>query len=97
MKGQNPLQPSNDQVKTQNHKLHVFIFPENKKLIKRNHIIVNGCPVWLKDAEMAHHITIHCDFACIVWYSVINLSDMEWVKPRSVEDLFIQRQLGCSW
>ena len=30
------------------------------KLRRRNHFIVNGCPMCLKDEKMVHHLLIHC-------------------------------------
>ena len=30
---------------------------------RRNHIVVNGCPLCLNDEESVHHLMIHCVFA----------------------------------
>ena len=64
------------------------------KLRRRNHFIVNGCPMCLKDEETVHHLLIHCNFAYRVCVVVFKLFDIEWVMPRSVEDLFLQWHLG---
>ena len=66
------------------------------QLRKRNHIIVNGCPLCLNDEETVHHLLIHCPFAHGVWSAIINMYDMNWVMPRTVEDLFIQCGLDAS-
>ena len=45
-------------------------------LRKRNHVIINGCPLCLRDEESVHHLTIHCFFAYRVWIVFINLFDV---------------------
>lgn len=67
------------------------------KMRRRNFVIVNECPMCLKDDEMVHRVLIHCDFAHRVWIAVIHMFDMKWVMPRIVEDLFIQWRLGCKF
>eukprot|EP00268_Persea_americana_P053131 TRINITY_DN5994_c5_g1_i2.p1 TRINITY_DN5994_c5_g1~~TRINITY_DN5994_c5_g1_i2.p1 ORF type:complete len:134 (-),score=24.75 TRINITY_DN5994_c5_g1_i2:1010-1411(-) len=60
------------------------------KLPRRNHVIVNGCPMCLKDEETVHHLLIHCQFAYRVWMVVVNMFEMKWVMPRTIADLSIQ-------
>lgn len=60
------------------------------KLPRRNHVIVNGCPMCLKDEEALHHLSIHCQFACRVWMVIVNMFEMKWVMPRTIAYLFIQ-------
>ena len=55
------------------------------KLRRRNRVIINGCPTCLKEEETVHHLFIHCQFACKVWYFVLQCFDMNWVMPRTVE------------
>ena len=59
-------------------------------LRRRNHIIINGCPMCLEDEEMVHHLLIHCPFAHRVWSKLFEMFGMEWVMPRTVEVLFVQ-------
>ena len=58
-------------------------------LRKRNHVIVNGCPLCLRDEKSVNHLLIHCPFAYSVWIVLINLFDVNWVMPKTVEDLFL--------
>eukprot|EP00268_Persea_americana_P013258 TRINITY_DN15784_c0_g2_i1.p1 TRINITY_DN15784_c0_g2~~TRINITY_DN15784_c0_g2_i1.p1 ORF type:complete len:214 (-),score=16.90 TRINITY_DN15784_c0_g2_i1:200-841(-) len=64
------------------------------KLRRRNQVIVNGCPMCLKDEETVHHLFIHCQFACKVWYFVLQCFDVNWVMPMNVEELFLQWCFG---
>ena len=36
------------------------------KLRKRNHVIVNTCPMCLNDEESVHHLFFYCQFVCKV-------------------------------
>ena len=74
--------------KAKNHKILTI-----DKLRRRNPVLVNGCPMCLKDEETVHHLLIHCQFAYRVWMVVINMFEMKWVMPRTVADLFIQWRL----
>lgn len=45
--------------------------------LRRNIVIVNGCPICLNGEETVHHLLICCHHAYKVWTAVINLFDME--------------------
>lgn len=62
---------------------------------RRNHFIVNWCPMCLRDEETVHHLLIHRVFAYSVWITLIARLDMQWVMPWSVEDLFQQWFFRC--
>lgn len=66
-------------------------------LRKRNHIIVNGCPLCLNDEEMMHRLLIHCPFAHDVWSAIINMFDINWVMPGTIVQLSIQWRSGCKF
>lgn len=53
---------------------HKILTLEN---LRRNIVIVNGCPICLNGEETVHHLLIHCHHAHKVWTAVINLFDME--------------------
>ena len=42
-----------------------------------------------------HHLMIHCFFASIVWSAIIKMFEMEWVMPRTVDDLVLHWRLSC--
>ena len=67
------------------------------KLRRRNHIIVNGCPICLKDEESVHHLMIHCPFPNRVGIDILDMFGMQWVMPRAVDDLFHQWRFGCKY
>ena len=67
------------------------------KLRRRNHIIINGCPMCLEDEETVHHLLIHCPFAHRVWSALFEMFGMEWVMPRTLEDLFVQWHWRCKF
>ena len=46
---------------------------------------------------MVHHLLIHCPFAHGVWSAIINMFEINWALPETVEDLFIQWQYGCKF
>ena len=58
------------------------------KLRRRNHFIVNGCPMRSRDEETAHHLFLHCNLARNVWMILFARFGISWVMPWSVEDLF---------
>ena len=64
------------------------------KLRRRNHVTVNGYPMCLKDEKTVHHLSIHCHFYYKVRCIVLYLFNMNWVMPRTMEDLFLERCLG---
>ena len=49
----------------------------NDNLKRRNHIIVNGCPMCLRDEETVHHLIIHCRFALRVGLIILNMFDLQ--------------------
>ena len=44
-----------------------------------------------------HHLMIHCDFASKMWSAILKIFEMEWVMPRSVDDLFLHWRWGCKY
>eukprot|EP00268_Persea_americana_P006046 TRINITY_DN12124_c3_g1_i1.p1 TRINITY_DN12124_c3_g1~~TRINITY_DN12124_c3_g1_i1.p1 ORF type:complete len:175 (-),score=1.39 TRINITY_DN12124_c3_g1_i1:166-690(-) len=55
------------------------------------------CPMCLRNEETVHHLLINSPFAPRVWSAVIKLFYMDQVMPRTVEDLFLQWQLGSKF
>ena len=43
-----------------------------------------------------HHLLIHCPFAHGVWSAIINMFDINWVMPETVEDLSFSDNLDVS-
>ena len=50
-------------------------------LRRRNHFIVNGCPMCLRDKETVNHLLIHCNFPYNVCVALFARFDMQWVIP----------------
>ena len=44
----------------------------------------------LEVEEKVHHLLIHCPFAHRVWSALFEMFGMEWVMPKTVEDLFVR-------
>lgn len=62
---------------------------------RRNHFIVNGCPMCLRDEETVNHLLVHCNFAYNVWVALFARFDMQWVMPWSVAELFRRWLFRC--
>lgn len=62
-------------------------------LRKRGHIIVNGCPLYLVDAESPNHLFIHCSFSMKVWVGILCRFGLCWVMPHLFSELFWQWRL----
>lgn len=63
-------------------------------LRRRNHYIVNGCPMSLSDEETVNPLLIHCQFAWRVWNKVFARFGLLWVMPKIVSELFIQWRIN---
>ena len=48
----------------------------------------NWCVLCKKDEEQTNHLFIHYPFASEVWYYFISKSNVSWVMPKDMVDLF---------
>lgn len=65
-------------------------------LRRRNFIVVNGCPMCLRNEENASHLLIHCSVANKVCASIIHMFDMNWVMPFLLRRFLSNGGIGAS-
>ena len=58
-------------------------------LKRRGKILVNACPMCLKDEETIGHLLLRCNNAVKIWNTVINWFGCSWVFPKHVQVLFM--------
>jgi hypothetical protein len=59
---------------------------------KRRVIMIDKCCMCKKNGEFMDHLLLHCEVACILWNAIFSHSNLSWVMPRRVVDLF-----ACWW
>ena len=51
------------------------------------------CPQWCMlckgDGESIDHLFLHCPLTIGLWHKLFNLARLDWVPPRSIEDMMI--------
>ena len=57
-------------------------------LKRRGKIVVNACPMCLKDEEIVDHLLLRCKIAMKIWNTFLTWLGCSWVPPNQIQDLF---------
>lgn len=62
---------------------------------KHHSIVVNGCPMCLKEGELVNHLMVSCS-ARSLWINILSWFKYSWVLPNSLASLFEAWRQGAS-
>ena len=71
--------------------VHGKVNTNNKLQLRRPYKSL--CPQWCMlckgNGESIYHLFLHCPLTIGLWHKLFNLAGLDWVPPRSIEDMMI--------